>query len=215
MGVVEPVHFLRETFQNFRTTGAVAPSSRFLSSAMVRAFPKRGHAPADFRVLEVGPGTGPFTKQIVKRLGGRGRLDLWEISPLFVERLQKRFEKEKVFRETTTKLHLNLGDIMQLPAKPTYDFIVSGLPFNNFTPHEVEGFLEHFRKLLKPGGHLTYFEYVAVRKIQKPFVGKARRDRIAGIERVVSRFAKAYQVRSELVPINIPPARVRHFCFQP
>ena len=167
-----------------------------------------------FRVLEVGPGTGAFTKQIVRRLDGRGRLDLWEISPKFVEHLKKRFEKEKLFRETTTKLHLNRGDIRELPGKATYDFVVSGLPFNNFTPKEVEGFLEHFRKLLKPGGHLSYFEYIAVRKLQKPFVGKERRDRIAGIEKVVDRFAEAYQVRSEIVPINIPPARVRHLCFQ-
>jgi len=50
---------------------------------------------------------------------------------------------------------LRCGDVRALPAEPTYDAIISGLPFNNFTSAEVRGFLEHFRAMLKPGGILS------------------------------------------------------------
>lgn len=211
----EPVTFLKQTLKTFRTTGAIAPSSPFLGRAMVKQLPRTGHFPADFRVLEVGPGTGPITEVVAKRMHGQGHLELWEINPDFVEHLRRRIEKQKCFEPMRARIHIEQGDIRSKVAGPHYDAILSGLPFNNFSPDEVTGFLEHFRALLKPGGTLSYFEYVAIRKLQAPFVSKERRVRLKVISQVVEEFAREHQLKSDIVPINFPPARVRHLCFRP
>ncbi len=62
--------FFREFRQRFKTTGAIAPSSRFLASAMTGPMKKvlrRADAPPQ-RILEIGPGTGAVTRSIVKLL---------------------------------------------------------------------------------------------------------------------------------------------------
>ena len=210
----KPFAFLKQSFAAFRTTGAVAPSSIFLARAMVDVLPKKGHIPDGFRVLEVGPGTGPFTAAAAKRMDGNGRLDLWEINPEFVTVLKGRLERERCFLKMGTRIRLHQGDVRELAGRQTYDAVLSGLPFNNFSPQEVRGFLEHFRKLLKPGGALAYFEYVAIRKLQAPFVSRERRQRLKGITQVVREFAAAHQVRQHIVPLNLPPARVRHLLFK-
>ncbi len=48
-------------------------------------------------------------------------------------------------------------------------FIVSGLPFNNFSPAFVEQVLDALFNLLAPGGTLSYFEYMYVRPLGGSF----------------------------------------------
>jgi phospholipid N-methyltransferase len=208
-----PITFFRQTLSSFRTTGALAPSSPFLAKAMVEALPPRDQISDDYRVLEVGPGTGAFTTELAKRMGGRGHLELWEINPKFVERLQKRIDEESKFRAQKPRIQLQRGDVRELPGEPTYDAIISGLPFSNFTSEEVREFLEHFRAMLKPGGTLSYFEYAFMRRLQQPFCGSTRRTRLRGVARVVREFSRNYQIDQRIVPINLPPARVRHLQF--
>ncbi|MCW8132682.1 MAG: class I SAM-dependent methyltransferase, partial [Planctomycetota bacterium] len=136
------------------------------------------------------------------------------INPSFVQHLQRRIESQECFAPMRERIKIEQGDIRLRNAGPHYDAILSGLPFNNFSPDEVIGFLEHFRALLKPGGTLSYFEYVAIRKLQAPFVSKERRVRLRAISKVVEEFAREHQLKSDIVPINFPPARVRHLCFR-
>ena len=56
--------FLTEAVRNFRHTGAVWPSSPILARAMTRSI---AEVEGPRRILEVGPGTGPFTKAILRR----------------------------------------------------------------------------------------------------------------------------------------------------
>jgi len=213
MEIGTPIAFFKQTLQSFKTTGAVAPSSPFLAHAMVAQLPPPAKVPPDFRVLEVGPGTGAFTEALAKRLHGHGRLDLYEINADFVRHLRRRLERKKVFIHMQGRIQLHEGDVLRLPVRPQFDAIVSGLPFNNFTPDEVRSFLEHFRGLLRGGGTLSYFEYCAIRKLQAPFVSREQRLRLEGIERVVTEFARTCHARDQIVPINLPPARVRHLKF--
>ncbi|MCZ7645142.1 MAG: methyltransferase domain-containing protein [Planctomycetota bacterium] len=208
-----PLTFLRESLRDFKTTGAVAPSSPFLARAMAHCLPPARELPGDLRVLEVGPGTGAFTRALAQRMNGRGRLDLYEISPNFVEHLKEKIARQKGFASMRERIRVIRGDVRELPAKPVYDRIVSGLPLNNFTPGEVQGFLEHFRALLKPDGTLAYFEYLAIRELQTPFRRKQERERLRGIRDVVQAFQKRYQVKARVVPLNVPPAVVRYLKF--
>ena len=207
--------FIKQTFSTFRTTGAVAPSSRFLARAMVQALPPVEKITSDVRVLEVGAGTGSFTCEIAKRLIHDGHLTVYEINPDFVHHLRNRMIKESTFQALGKRVELVEGDILKLDQKQHYDAIVSGLPFNNFTPDEVNCFLEHFKTLLKPGGTLTFFEYFGIRPIQMPFVGHEKRQRLKGIAQIINKMVDEHQFHQRVVPLNLPPARARHFRFEP
>lgn len=213
MPLKSSVTFLRQAVGSFHTTGAVAPSSPFLAQAMVKQLPHPGTARDSYRVLEVGPGTGVFTAAIVKRLAGRGRLDLWEINPKFAALLHRRVHKDDCFKGMRNRIRIHEGDVRSLPLRPMYDAVLSGLPFNNFTSEEVLAFLERFRALLKPDGVLSFFEYLGVRRVQARFAPLERRRRLRGVGRTIKKFAREHQLRQDIVPLNLPPARVRHFRF--
>src|SRR5581483_4946971 len=88
--------FVREYRRHFKTTGSILPSSRFLGRALASELAgSRGPC----HILEVGPGTGAVTRQILKALQPDDRLDLVELNDRFVAVLKQLFEEEPAFRE--------------------------------------------------------------------------------------------------------------------
>ena len=162
------------------------------------------------RVLEVGPGTGAVTSHIVKRLGEQDQLDLVELNSEFVRRLNERFASEDGFRNVAARarvLHQRLED---LPQDVQYDLIVSGLPLNNFPVADVEHILQVFKRLLRPGGTLSFFEYIAIRPARALVSGPLERTRLRGISSALSGLLGPYEVRRDWIWPNIPPAWVHH-----
>src|SRR5437667_11461757 len=79
---IECGDFIRESRRHFRDTGALLPSSRFLAQALVSELRKR-RGPG--RILEVGPGTGSVTAQILRHLMPGDQLDVVELNKHFIE----------------------------------------------------------------------------------------------------------------------------------
>jgi phospholipid N-methyltransferase len=211
MGGDKPLTFIRQSIRNFRSTGALAPSGQFLARAVAKILPEK--MPDQYSILEVGPGTGSVTVEILRRMNGSGRLDLWEISPEFCQVLCRRMSLDPVFKGMKSRIAIHEGDVRKVAPKPCYDAIVSGLPFSNFEPDEVRGIMEHFKAVLKPGGVLIWFDYVAIRKLQAPFVSRARRVRLKTISSIIDKYVREHQVRQQIIPINLPPARIRQLKF--
>jgi phospholipid N-methyltransferase len=204
--------FLRICRSNFSTTGAILPSSRFLA----RALAKHLDAPRPpARILEVGPGSGSVTVEIARRMRPDDRLDAVEINPRFVEMLQQRVGSETVFRPVRGQIQIIAAPLQDLPGAGAYDYIVSGLPLNNFNVDVVRQIFAAYNRLLKPGGVLTYYEYVLVRALKSPFVSRRERRRLFRVGRVVGNYIRDYQIRRERIFINLPPATVRHLQFKP
>ena len=204
--------FFRAFRRNFHTTGAILPSSRFLARALASDL-KGTRKPA--RILEVGPGTGAVTREIVRLLQEGDRLDAVEINPSFVEHLRLRFQQEKLFRSRLDQIELIEGAVEELLGTAVYDFIISGLPLNNFAVSQVRMIFRTFNRLLKPGGTLSYYEYAFVRQLKTPFVGREERRRLRKVGRVVERTLQKYQIGRKRILINVPPATVRRLRFKP
>jgi phospholipid N-methyltransferase len=204
--------FFRECRRHFRTTGAVLPSSRFLARALVRHL--RGPR-SPWRILEVGPGTGSVTCEIARRLVPGDRLDLVEINEHFVRLMERRLRREEVFRPWRDQVQVIHAAVEDLLGDSVYDFIVSGLPLNNFPVAQVRGIFATYNRLLKPGGMLTYYEYALVRQLKTPFVDRRERRRLFRVGRVVGGYIRNYQIDRERILINVPPATVRHLRFKP
>src|SRR5262249_4416629 len=155
-------------------------------------------------ILEVGPGTGSVTKEILRQLKSGDRLDAVEISGYFLTRLRQRFEEESVFALRRDQVRLIHGAVEDLPGEGVYSFIVSGLPFNNFPADQVRSIFRVYSRLLRPGGILTYYEYVFIRQLKTPFANRRERRRLYRVGRVVNNYIRNFQVRRERIFINVP-----------
>jgi phospholipid N-methyltransferase len=204
--------FFREFRRRTVETGSVLPSSRFLARALASELRKPRRAAA---ILEVGPGTGAVTRRLAEKLIPGDRLDVVEINEEFVKHLTRRLQREWIFRFHHEQIQLIHSGVDEIAGEGLYDFIISGLPLNNFPPHTVRTVFQTFDRLLKPGGTLSYFEYFWVRQLKTPFVGERERRRLFKVGRIVGRNIRKYQVRRQQVLMNVPPAIVRHLRLKP
>ncbi|MFN8008235.1 MAG: methyltransferase domain-containing protein [Terriglobia bacterium] len=199
--------FYSEFRRNFVTTGAIAPSSPLLAKAMV--FPLKQRSSSPIRVLEVGAGTGAVTQQLLKQLRSGDTLDIYELNPRFFGVLRENLPIADLTRQGLT-CRLHNADVRSLPDSALFDFIISGLPFNNFESQIVEEFFETFMNHLLPGGTLAYFEYIGTREFQSRLVTGAERERLVRVGIAVKSFLQKYQYDSNQVWWNLPPAKARY-----
>lgn len=194
---------------HFLATGAIAPSGGALAAEMTAPLAKaRGRRP--LRVLEVGAGTGVFTRAILRHLGAGDSLDVCEINPAFQPVLEARLEQARV-EERGIVCNIHFGDICAWEPRPDFDFIISGLPLNNFSPDLVARILSLLGGMLLPGGVLSYFEYLYVRTVKAAFVrNETERARLRAVGSVVEHFLHSHTSRAVPVALNFPPAMARH-----
>jgi phospholipid N-methyltransferase len=199
--------FFRQFRTQFKTTGAIAPSSQRLARAMTRyVAAERGPA----RILEVGPGTGAVTRRIVSLLKADDRLDLVELNQVFADRLEERFQKEPSFKRAADRTRVHVCGIETFQSERPYDFIVSGLPFNNFSPAFVGRVMDAFFDFLAPGGVLSFFEYMYVRPVRGFVARGSERTRIKDLDRILNGRLEKHGFRRDWVFLNVPPAWVQH-----
>ncbi|MEK6248776.1 MAG: methyltransferase domain-containing protein [Planctomycetales bacterium] len=207
----EQVAFLKQFRSRFETTGSVLPSSRFLAKAITRYVARRGDSP--IRVLECGPGTGAFTNQIVRWLQPGDTFHLVELNQEFVKILQKRFECDPQWKDVADLTQIHELPLQEFEHEGGYDFIISGLPHNNFSPEDVQQITASYFRLLKSVGTLSYFEYMFVRPVRKvtSFGTKGRRFR--QIDQILQTHCHEHRIRRDSILINFPPAWVQHLSF--
>ncbi len=205
--------FLESATRDFKRTGAVAPSSKALAQSMTRQIDS-GDA-ASCRVLEVGGGTGAVTESICERLSRGGRIDVYEIDEKLAGLLRRRFDGGTQGRRRAA-VRVYHRPIEEIESGPEYDYVLSCLPFTNFTPEGVRRIFELYRSVLKPGGICSFYEYILVRKAVRLMAGDAgERDRVEGVSSVVREYIDRYGFEQNVVLRNLPPATVHHIRFQP
>jgi phospholipid N-methyltransferase len=177
--------FLRQP----RTVGAVAPSSRVLAREMVRGLELGGGA----HLVELGPGTGAFTGELLARLGPNGRLLAVELDPEFAGQVRARWPAADCVCASAT----TLASLVAARQWGPVDHIISGLPFASLPRDVTHQILDAIAHVLKPGGTFTAFQYVHAYTL--PPAVAFRRE-------LHSRFGTAPS--RHLVVRNIPPAFV-------
>ena len=181
--------FLQQWLREPTRVGAIAPSSPQLAAAMTAAIPACG-APV---VVELGPGTGAFTGEIQRRLGGRGRHVAVEINPRFARRLRTRFPA----------LDVAEGDAEYLPETlatrglTTTDVVISSLPWASFGPELQQRLIHAVTATLSPDSVFATFSYAHAQQLPQ-----ARRFRTL----LAERFEDVTVGRT--VWCNVPPAYV-------
>lgn len=220
--------FWRQFRQAYHTTGAVLPSGRGLSLAL-SYFVRTGEAALaavasdaplsktshSRRILEVGPGTGAVTTQIVRDMRPDDRLTLVERNEQFVSYIRDQLNSPRdPLARALDRIQLVHSSVEDLPDDEPYDLIISGLPLNNFSIELVDRLVAKMKKLLVPGGVLSFFEYVAIRRAKAMVCSRTDRQRLRGIERVLGDLLTTTEIRRDLVLANVPPAWVHHVRFE-
>jgi len=178
--------FFRQWLRNPRAMAALSPSGRQLTNAMLAELP-----PGTRRVIELGAGTGVFTRALLDR--GIAEKDL-----LVVELNQ---ELHALLHEQFPRAHVVHGNAMDLAAivrrtgfgtGGDVDAAISGLGFLTM-PREVQkGILEAIFAVLGPGRPLIQFTYAPLSPIPSELAAELGLSvRRAGI-----------------APLNLPPAFV-------
>lgn len=173
--------FFKEFLKERKTVGSIAPSSRYLSRRMI--------AKVDFSeakaIVELGPGTGPITKEIVKRLNPDTQLLIFEMNSEFVEKFLQ-FDQPNIHVINDSAEHI--GKYMEKYGIEKVDYIISSLPLTNFPPELKERILDESIRSLKTGGVYMQYQYMTT-----------------AFKLLKSKFQK---VRLQYAPFNIPPAFV-------
>ncbi len=212
MKFTHSIRFFKRYLTDPRSVGAIAPSSTGLSQALCDPY-RRCDRPA--RVLEVGAGTGSVTRHIGRLLRVDDRLDICEVNPVFGDILEQDVLTNRDFRDPLAagRVRLLRQPVQELVGVEPYDFIVSGLPFTAFELKDVEDIFEVIKRCLKPGGVLSYFEYVGLRRTSAALSWGKNRSRVRSVSSFLSRKIKNHQFARRTVLGNLPPAHARHLRF--
>ena len=138
--------------RNPRTVGAVSASSKAMASEMVREIP----ISKPVNVVELGPGTGSFTRAIVDHIAPGSRFLAIELDREFVERLRPRWPSVEFVLASAVELE----QIVRKRHLNPVDHIVSGLPFASLPVEDSRKILDAIQHVLRPGGTFTTFQYL-------------------------------------------------------
>ena len=179
--------FLRQFVRSPRTVGAVMPSSASLAHAML--------APVDFTaartIVEFGPGTGAFTREIAARLRPGCRYLGIELNPVFVRSLAVAYPRLSFVHGSVA----DLARILAIQGIGSIDAIVCGLPWATLPVSLQEQVFAAIDGALAPGGVFVTFGYF--QSLVLPGAQALRR-------RLRRSFAEV--ARSPVVWRNVPPA---------
>ncbi|WFE74745.1 class I SAM-dependent methyltransferase [Roseinatronobacter sp. S2] len=142
--------FLRAWLADPLAIAAVAPSGRTLARIMTA-----GIGPETGPVIELGPGTGVFTRALLFRRVAPENLLLIERSPAFTLLLRERFPELDIVCDLAQSLDHHARARLQRSAGA----IVSGLPLLAMSRSIQQKILTVAYSTLRPGGTFVQFTY--------------------------------------------------------
>lgn len=160
----------------------MSPSSRFLAKKMLESI--------DFStarvIVELGPGTGVFTRRILEQLHPDGLLLVFELNDEFMKLLQKEFTDKRVhlIHDSAEKI----AEYLQKYGATSADVVLSSLPLANFPVDLKTRILKESHSVMTDKSLYIQFQYTLnAKKVIKQTFRK---------------------VDITFTPINFPPAFV-------
>ncbi len=148
--VSDVVSFVAEWAASPKRVASVAPSSRALGELITSEI-----EPQNAPVIELGPGTGVFTRCLVERGIPEHELTLIELGPEFARRLGRRFPAARVVQGDARRI----GRLDLFPLNGRAGAVVSGLPLLPMPPRHIMEILSGCFRQLRPDGAFYQFTY--------------------------------------------------------
>ena len=141
------VNFLRRPSIN----ASIIPSSRYAGEALIDNI--------DFQnidtIIELGPGTGAFTKVVLSRCKPETKIILIEIEKSYIAPLQNKFGARVIIENTSAHL---LDSVLDKHGIEKADLMISGLPF---LPEDMKSqFVQALSRQTDQGAIYRFFTYM-------------------------------------------------------
>jgi len=198
------IRFISQVVLNYKSTGAIAPSSKRLARMMVRSMPMTKNQ----RILEVGAGTGAFTRIILQHLDEGDEFHIVELNPAFCEYLEEKVLQEYRANNPEVEVVLHNVPIEDVSIEEPFDAVICGLPFNNFPIDLVKHLFDVMFNLLKSDCELAYFEYLGMRTLKSMFGTPTLRKETKERTRDFNNRLASKNGSTHLVWRNFPSCRV-------
>jgi len=177
--------FISEFLKQRKMVGAIAPSSVFLRKKMLA----RIDFSKNINIIELGPGTGIFTKGILKKMSSKSKLLSFELNPTFYLKLTNKIQDKRLTfindSAENIKLHLKQNNIESV------DYVISSLPLTVIPDSIKNTIINASYEALCENGIFVQFQYSLNAK-------KLLTSKFNCVDIVFS-------------PLNIPPAFV-YYC---
>jgi phosphatidylethanolamine/phosphatidyl-N-methylethanolamine N-methyltransferase len=145
----EYLDFLAAWVKKPRQTASVVPSSRYLARLMVQNINPQGS-----RVIELGGGTGVFTRAILATGLPSEKLEVVEINTGFARNLRRHFPSVAIVEHPAQSLTGHIAG-----AEGSYQSVISGLPLLAMDRSAHIAILKQAFSLLAEGGEFVQFTY--------------------------------------------------------
>ncbi len=191
--------WIKGVFRNPAKVGAIAPCSSYVADELTRYIMHEDRKP--LRILEVGAGTGPITKEIIKKMNEDDHLDCIELDAVYCDQLEEKFGEHE-------NVHIHCMSIIDFAPTEKYDVIVSTLPFNSLPPKLVQQVVDQYNEIIKPGGYITYIEYVVLGNVKRLVLSKEKKAAWDVKQQTLKEWFGRYGVERKIVWRNLPPSYV-------
>ena len=171
------LRFLRSFLSSPRKVGAVLPTSqRTVRDTLDLAPLEQARS-----VVELGAGTGVYTRGILQRIGSEARVLAFEVDPELSSALASQLRDPRL-----TVVNHSAVDVARHLDGATVDVIVSAVPFTSLPAPERTQILRAARDVLGRDGIMLVLQY-------SPLIERELRQTFTN-------------VRRRLSPLNVPPA---------
>lgn len=145
--------FIKQFLKDRKMVGSVRPSSKYLMDKMLQN--------VDFEnskiIVELGPGTGVFTYEILKKMTPDAVLLVFELNQKFIRILKRNIkDKRAIFIYDSAE---KIEEYLVKNNLEQADVIVSSLPLFNFPQELRETIITNSYKTLKNSGKYIQFQY--------------------------------------------------------
>lgn len=110
-------------------------------------------------VVELGPGTGVFTREILRAAGDQTRIVALELDARAVARLRRNFPRVEVHHDSAEAIQRYVAQSGYARA----DCVISGLPWASMPAALQDRIMRNVVAALGPGGVFTTFAYLHAR----------------------------------------------------
>lgn len=173
--------FFKEFLKKGNRNGSITPSSIFLCRKMISTIDFT-HARC---IVELGPGEGAITREIIKQMGPDTKLFLFEMNKEYVDEFLQ-FDDPRI--HTINDSAEFIAKYLQQFGVDKADYIISSLPLSLFPDELKDKILDASQQSLRPRG--IYMQYMYFTDMAETFKRRFR------------------DVKRNFVPLNIPPAFV-------
>ena len=145
-------NYLLHNFLKDKNIASVTPSSKFAVQKVCKKMDFNGKRV----IVEYGPGTGVFTRALLRKMNPESKLIVIETNPNMTSLLKKiKDPRVYIFNDTAE----NVEDILMHCGEETADYVISGIPFSLFKKDKKHLILGNTQRVLSDDGKFLVYQF--------------------------------------------------------